>query len=116
MGIAAVLTILEMERRTGSFVATSKDEPVPAARDTLAEIDPNDRPELELELARGCVAGASAMGVPTRPVEVVRAMMRLAVGRFAFKPTKARYVDAPSLRELLSEAARLEDEAAAGRS
>jgi CheY-like chemotaxis protein len=75
VGIAAVLTILEMERRTGSFVAT------------IAEIDANDRPELELDLARGCVAGASAMGVPARPVEVVRAMMRLAVGRFAFKPT-----------------------------
>ncbi len=113
VGIAAVLTILEMERRTGSFVATVERERPLSGRVTLAEIDPSDR--LELDLARGCVAGAWAMGVPARPVEVVRAMMRLAAGRFAFKPRKARFVEAPSLSEVLSEAARLEDEAAAGR-
>ncbi len=117
VGIAAMLTILEMERRTGSFVATSATgagDRAPMGRATLSEIDMNDG--LELDIARGCVAGASAMGVPTRPVEVVRAMMRLGAGRFTFKPRKARHVDAPTLREVLSEAARLEDEAAAGRS
>jgi hypothetical protein len=132
VGIAAMLTILEMERRTGSFVATGEGDPAPIGRATLSEIDVRDR--LELDLARGCVAGASAMGVPAPPLQVVRAMMRLAAGRFAFKPAKARHaddggsarrsaeirpqppVDAPTLRELLSEAARLEDEAAAGRS
>jgi hypothetical protein len=56
------------------------------------------------------------MGVPLPPVEVVRAMLRLTEGRFVFKPMKARYVEAPRLSEVLAEAARLEDEAAAARS
>jgi DNA-binding response OmpR family regulator len=111
VGIATMLTLLEMERRTGSFLATSEAW-APTRRSIVADIDPNSL--LELELARGCVAGARAMGVPARPIEVVRAMMRLGAGRFSFKPAAPRDVDAPSLRELLAEAARLEDEEAAG--
>jgi CheY-like chemotaxis protein len=111
VGIGAMLTILEMERRTGSFVATGESAPVGSG--TLSDIDPQDR--LELDLARGCVGGAWAMGQPARPLEVLRSMMRLSVGRFSFKPAKARYCEGPSLSELLTDAARLEDEAAAGR-
>jgi CheY-like chemotaxis protein len=112
VGIAAMLTLLEMEKRTGSFIATSEAWAPSAARAMPAEIDPNSL--LELELARGCVAEARAMGVPARPVEVVRKMMQLAAGRFSFKPAAPREVEAPSLKELLAEAARLEDEEAAG--
>jgi CheY-like chemotaxis protein len=114
IGIAAMLTLLEMEKRTGSFIATSEAWAPTSAPATLAAFDPNSM--LELELARGCVAGARSMGVPARPIEVVRAMMRLTAGRFSFKPAEPRDVDAPSLRELLTEAARREDEEAAGHS
>ncbi len=93
VGIAANLTILEMDRRTGRFVANGaapNGGELAPPRATLTEIAPTDRLEL-VARARLRRPEPSAMGVPARPIEVVRAMMRLAVGRFSFKPdAKAR--------------------------
>ncbi len=111
VGIAVMLTIFEMERRTGTFAASGTTSSTPmSSRITLSDLEREGR--LELDLASGCVAGASSMGLALPPLDVVRAMLRFTEGRFVFKPTKARYVDAPRLSELLAEAARLEDEAA----
>jgi DNA-binding response OmpR family regulator len=96
MSIATVLTVLEMERRTGVFEVVSK------------------RRRAQLEMARGGVIDGSIGGTKVSALTALRTMLTWTVGRFSFKPTAVR--DAPqsnkSLGAFLIEALRLEDEAA----
>jgi two-component system OmpR family response regulator len=101
ISIATVLTVLEMERRTGTFEVVSKKR------------------KAALELAGGCVIGASIGGARVPPVVALRTMLGWSVGRFAFVHAVASEERAPSSGQLtignfLLEAARLEDESQAG--
>lgn len=101
ISIATVLTVLEMERRTGTFEVVSKKR------------------KATLELSGGCVVGASIGGARVPPVVALRTMLGWSVGRFAFVHAAASEARPPSSGQLtignfLLEAARLEDESQAG--
>jgi two-component system, OmpR family, response regulator len=96
MSIATVLTVLEMERRTGVFEVVSKKR------------------RAHLEMARGGVIDGTVGGTKVSALTALRTMLTWTVGRFSFKPTAPR--EAPqsnkSLGAFLIEALRLQDEAA----
>lgn len=96
MSIATVLTVLEMERRTGVFEVVSKKR------------------RAHLEMARGGVLDGAIGGTQVSALTVLRTMLTWTVGRFSFKPTAPREVPQSnkSLGAFLIEALRLEDEAA----
>jgi DNA-binding response OmpR family regulator len=96
MSIATVLTVLEMERRTGVFEVVSKKR------------------RAQLEMARGGVIEGAIGGTKVSALTALRTMLTWTVGRFSFKPTAPREVPQShkSLGAFLIEALRLEDEAA----
>jgi two-component system OmpR family response regulator len=99
ISIASILTVLELERRTGLFEVSSKKR------------------RAALELRGGAVVRGVFGGVATSPIEVLRVLLGWNVGRFAFTVSKAPPSSevAPSsmkVANMLLEAARLEDEAA----
>jgi CheY-like chemotaxis protein len=95
MSIATVLTVLEMERRTGIFEVVSK------------------RRRAQLEIASGAVVQGMVGGTRVSALTTLRTMLGWTVGRFSFTPLPAR--EAPPNRKaigaFLLEAVRLEDEA-----
>ncbi|MEP7124921.1 MAG: DUF4388 domain-containing protein, partial [Byssovorax sp.] len=96
MSIATVLTVLEMERRTGVFEVVSKKR------------------RAQLEMARGGVIDGAIGGTKVSALTALRTMLTWTVGRFSFKPTAPREVPQSnkSLGAFLIEALRLQDEAA----
>ena len=96
MSIATVLTVLEMERRTGVFEVVSKKR------------------RAQLEMARGGVIDGAIGGTKVSALTALRTMLTWTVGRFSFKPTALREVPQSnkSLGAFLIEALRLQDEAA----
>ncbi|WP_245678090.1 response regulator [Chondromyces crocatus] len=95
MSVATVLTVLEMERRTGLFEVTSKKR------------------RAHLELAEGTLARGTVGALRVPPLSVLRNMLAWRVGRFSFHPAD---VEPPSERRTIAayllEATRLEDESA----
>ena len=96
MSIATVLTVLEMERRTGTFEVVSKKR------------------RAHLEIVGGAVLEGAVGGTRVSALTALRTMLGWNVGRFAFLPTAHR--DQPetskaSLGAFLIEAMRLQDEA-----
>jgi two-component system OmpR family response regulator len=100
ISIASILTVLELERRTGLFEVSSKKR------------------RAALELRVGAVVRGVLGGVATSPIEVLRVLLGWNVGRFAFTLSKAppssELASSSSMKvaNMLLEAARLEDEAA----
>ncbi|MFO0754899.1 MAG: response regulator [Byssovorax sp.] len=96
MSIATVLTVLEMERRTGIFEVVSKKR------------------RANLDIARGHVVQGMVGGTKVSALTAMRTMLGWHVGRFSFMPTPPREPppNQKSLGAFLIEAMRLEDEAA----
>ncbi len=96
MSIATVLTVLEMERRTGLFEVVSKKR------------------RAQLEIASGFVLHGTVGGTRVSALAALRTMLGWTVGRFSFSPLPPR--EAPgsqkSIGAFLIEAVRLEDETA----
>lgn len=97
MALSSVLSLLELERRTGRLKV---------ARD--------DGRRGEIELSDGKFVAASVDGVKGAPTELLRELLRWKAGKFAFKPDPKKKTmpgfTRRSLTELLLEASRLEDE------
>jgi two-component system OmpR family response regulator len=83
MSIAAILTVVELERRTGTFHLTS------------------DGRAAELEVVRGLLVSGSVSGLPMAPVGALRVMLAWRNGRFAFEPHPHR--DAPEQAQSISD-------------
>jgi DNA-binding response OmpR family regulator len=97
MSLSSVLSLLELERRTGRL-----------------KVAREDGRRGEIELSDGKFVGASVDGIKGAATELLRELLRWKRGTFAFKPDPKRKT-APgftrrSLTELLLEASRLEDE------
>jgi two-component system, OmpR family, response regulator len=96
MSIATVLTVLEMERRTGTFEVISKKR------------------RAQLDIAAGFIVQGTVGGTEVSPLAALRTMLGWNVGRFSFAPLPGR--DPPtaqkSIGAFLIEAVRLEDETA----
>jgi hypothetical protein len=90
-----VLTVLEMERRTGIFEVVSKKR------------------RAQLEIAGGAVVQGMVGGTRVSALTTLRTMLGWTVGRFSFAPLPTR--EPPTTRKSISafllEATRLEDEA-----
>jgi DNA-binding response OmpR family regulator len=100
MSVTTILTVLEMERRTGalSVEGASKGQQMQSA---------------ELALSNGAVVAAQLAGKSVPAIDVLRHMLRLERGKFWFAPSeKPASGKAESLGMLMLEAARLEDEGA----
>jgi two-component system OmpR family response regulator len=99
MSVTTILTVLEMERRTGtlSVEGASKGQQLQSA---------------ELGLSQGAVVHAQLRGKNVPAIDVLRHMLRLERGKFWFAPTDDKPSSGPaeSLGMLMLEAARLEDE------
>jgi CheY-like chemotaxis protein len=97
LSLATVLTLLELERRSGQL-----------------KVAGSDGRKGQIELAGGKFAGARVDGLAGAATELLRELLRWKQGSFAFKPDPAQ-ADGDSTRqsltELLLEATRLEDEA-----
>lgn len=99
MSVATMLTVLEMERRTGVLQ-------VEGARG-------NEQPQAHrLELRAGGVVGAQLAGKDLPAIDLLRKLLKLERGKFWFATTEDEQPGRPaeSLGMLLLEAARLEDE------
>ena len=96
MSIATVLTVLEMERRSGTFDVVSKKR------------------RARLELASGFVLGGTVGGTKVSALAALRTMLAWTVGRFSFVPSapKAPPKEETPLSSFLLEAVRLQDESA----
>lgn len=95
LSIATVLTLLDLERRSGRLDVFSKQH------------------RANVEIVAGGVVASQLDGAQIAPLALLRAMLGWEEGRFEFHPSSATEVpdDAPLLNGLLMEAARLEDEA-----
>jgi DNA-binding response OmpR family regulator len=97
MSIATVLTVLEMERRTGTFEVVSKKR------------------RAYLDIASGNVIDGTVGGTKVSALAALRTMLAWNVGRFSFVPSALREVPSlggnKTLGAFLIEALRLEDEA-----
>jgi hypothetical protein len=95
MSVATVLTVLEMERRSGVFEVVSKKR------------------RAQLEIADGSIAHGIVGGARVPALAALRSMLSWKVGRFSFHPGAC---DPPSTRRSIAayllEASRLEDESA----
>ncbi|AUX47141.1 hypothetical protein SOCE26_086530 [Sorangium cellulosum] len=93
MSIATVLTVLEMERRSGMFEVTSKKR------------------RAQLDIAEGCILQGTVGGTRVSALAALRTMLGWKVGRFAFTPgTRPQPAERKSIAAYLLEATRLEDE------
>ena len=100
VSISTILTLLELERRTG-----------------LLRIKAEDGKRAELELADGTFVAVTIDGKPGDPTQLLRAVLRWKCGSFAFKPDASKpapsaKVQRQSVGGLLLKAMQLEDEAA----
>ena len=99
MSIATVLTVLEMERRTGSFEVVSKKR------------------RAQLDIVAGHVIDGTVGGTRVPALTSLRTMLAWNVGRFSFVPRAVPVAQPPhgggnlTLGAFLIEAMRLEDEA-----
>jgi two-component system, OmpR family, response regulator len=99
VSISTVLTLLELERRTGTL-----------------KMKTQEGQRAELELADGTFVAVTLDGKPGDPTELLRAVLRWKKGSFAFKPDADQPAPSPkvqrqSLGGLLLKAMQLEDEA-----
>ncbi|HEX6277159.1 MAG TPA: response regulator [Polyangiaceae bacterium] len=97
ISLSTVLTLLELERRTGNLKVTAEDGG--AAR---------------IELLEGTLALATLNGDACEPTELLRQILRWKKGKFGFKPDSVApgaELNRQSIGGLLLEATRLEDEA-----
>lgn len=97
VSISTILTLLELERRTG-----------------LLRVKAEDGKRAELELAEGTFIAVTIDGKPGDPTELLRAVLRWKRGSFAFKPAGDKpppQGQRQSLGGLLLRAMQLEDEA-----
>ncbi|WP_433929657.1 response regulator [Sorangium cellulosum] len=93
MSIATVLTVLEMERRSGVFEVTSKKR------------------RAQLDIAEGCIVQGTVGGTRVSALAALRTMLSWKVGRFAFIPgSRPVPSERKSIAAYLLEATRLEDE------
>ncbi|WP_437673345.1 response regulator [Sorangium sp. So ce131] len=93
MSIATVLTVLEMERRSGVFEVTSKKR------------------RAQLDIAEGCILQGTVGGTRVSALAALRTMLGWKVGRFAFTPgARPAPAERKSIAAYLLEATRLEDE------
>ncbi|XXY53844.1 response regulator [Sorangium sp. So ce269] len=93
MSIATVLTVLEMERRSGVFEVTSKKR------------------RAQLDIAEGCIVQGTVGGTRVSALAALRTMLGWKVGRFAFIPgSRPVPSERKSIAAYLLEATRLEDE------
>lgn len=93
MSIATVLTVLEMERRSGVFEVTSKKR------------------RAQLDIAEGCIVQGTVGGTHVSALAALRTMLGWKVGRFAFIPgDRPVPPERKSIAAYLLEATRLEDE------
>lgn len=99
MSIATVLTMLEMEHRTGVLAVSSKGN------------------RCTLEMAGGCACGGTIGGSRVAPLAVLRHVLCWKDGRFRFHPGTETNLPANrrSIGALLIEAVRLDDESMIGR-
>jgi two-component system, OmpR family, response regulator len=99
MSIATVLTVLEMERRTGTFEVVSKKR------------------RASLDIASGCIEGGTIGGTGVDALSALRTMVGWNVGRFSFTPEPSRTPPSglKSIGAILIEAVRLDDESKADR-
>jgi two-component system, OmpR family, response regulator len=99
LSISTILTLLELERRTG-----------------VLKVKGEDGQRAELELADGTFVAVTLDGAPGDPTELLRALLRWKRGSFSFKPDAKKPSPSPkiqrqSLGGLLLKAMQLEDEA-----
>lgn len=95
MSIATVLTVLEMERRSGVFEVVSKKR------------------RAQLDIAGGCILHGTVGGTRVSTLAALRTMLSWKVGRFSFAPAiREPPVTRKSIAAYLLEATRLEDESA----
>ncbi|AGP40594.1 response regulator [Sorangium cellulosum] len=95
MSIATVLTVLEMERRSGVFEVLSKKR------------------RAQLDIAEGCIVQGTVGGTRVSALAALRTMLAWKVGRFAFVPgSRPVPPERKSIAAYLLEATRLEDESA----
>lgn len=96
MSIATVLTVLEMERRSGTFEVTSKKR------------------RAALDIAQGLVVDGTVGGTKVSALTAMRTMLGWQVGRFSFTPTAPKPIpeQQKSIGAFLIEAVRLDDEEA----
>jgi DNA-binding response OmpR family regulator len=96
MSIATVLTVLEMERRSGVFEVLSKKR------------------RAQLDIAGGFIVSGAVGGTSVSALAALRTMLGWHVGRFSFAPSPGHEPPGPqkSIGAFLIEAVRLEDEAA----
>ncbi|CAN97467.1 unnamed protein product [Sorangium cellulosum So ce56] len=95
MSIATVLTVLEMERRSGVFEVSSKKR------------------RAQLDIAEGCIVEGTVGGTRASALAALRTMLSWKVGRFAFVPgVRPLPAQRTSIAAYLLEATRLEDESA----
>ncbi|HEY4119593.1 MAG TPA: DUF4388 domain-containing protein [Byssovorax sp.] len=94
ISISAMLTILEMERRSGVFDVRS------------------DGRRVQLEIVAGRMTAGIAQGQPVGPLETLRVVLRWTSGYFSFRtiPLRAPPPDASTITALLGEALRMQDE------
>ncbi|WP_437810390.1 response regulator [Sorangium sp. So ce1078] len=93
MSIATVLTVLEMERRSGVFEVISKKR------------------RAQLDIAEGCIVQGTVGGTRVSALAALRTMLGWKVGRFAFVPgSRPVPSERKSIAAYLLEATRLEDE------
>ncbi|AUX25957.1 hypothetical protein SOCEGT47_065100 [Sorangium cellulosum] len=95
MSIATILTVLEMERRSGVFEVRSKKR------------------RAQLDIAEGSILQGTVGGTPVPALAALRTMLGWTVGRFAFTPdSRPAPATRKSIAAYLLEATRLEDESA----
>ena len=94
MSVATVLTLLDMERRSGKLEVSSKEQ------------------KAVLSITSGAIGSATLGGDTREPLELLRTLLTWNVGRFAFHPdsSEAAPPREASINALLMEAVRLEDE------
>jgi len=94
MSVATVLTLLDMERRSGKLEVSSKEQ------------------KAVLSIISGAIGSATLGAEPREPLELLRTLLTWNVGRFAFHPdsSEAAAPREASINALLMEAVRLEDE------
>jgi DNA-binding response OmpR family regulator len=95
ISIGAILTIVDLERRTGCFRHDSQGR------------------RAEIDLVGGQVVRGRLLGQPIEPLLAIRAMVSWNEGRFSFTANPGGPIEgkARRLSEVLAEATRLEDEA-----